>query len=80
MENFQAFFSVDIRDWILSCFIPLLISFVFAAGGIKVTICGCTQYANLMGTSIGYTIATAISMKWVSCSSPCINVLSFLVQ
>ncbi|KAF3781566.1 Amino acid permease 6 [Nymphaea thermarum] len=34
-------------------------------GGIKVIICGCTQYANLIGTSIGYTIATAISMKAV---------------
>ncbi|XP_058190505.1 amino acid permease 6-like [Rhododendron vialii] len=31
-------------------------------GGIKIQLCGLAQYTNLIGTSIGYTITTAISM------------------
>ncbi|KAK4373324.1 hypothetical protein RND71_008708 [Anisodus tanguticus] len=39
-------------------------------GGVKVTLCGIAQYANLVGVTIGYTITTSISMvavkKWIS--------------
>jgi hypothetical protein len=34
-------------------------------GGVKVAFCGVIQYANLVGVAIGYTIASAISMKAV---------------
>uniref|UniRef100_A0A804UL05 Amino acid transporter transmembrane domain-containing protein n=1 Tax=Zea mays TaxID=4577 RepID=A0A804UL05_MAIZE len=34
-------------------------------GGVKVVFCGVIQYANLVGVAIGYTIASAISMKAV---------------
>lgn len=42
-----------------------LFFFVFA-GGFKVKICGWVQYLNLFGVAIGYTIASSISMMWVS--------------
>lgn len=31
-------------------------------GGRQVTVCGCVQYLNLIGTTIGYTITASISM------------------
>ncbi|KAH7834793.1 hypothetical protein Vadar_019778 [Vaccinium darrowii] len=34
-------------------------------GGIKIQLCGIAQYTTLVGTSIGYTITTAISMAAV---------------
>ncbi|GFZ16860.1 amino acid permease 6 [Actinidia rufa] len=38
-------------------------------GGIKIQLCGLAQYTNLFGTSIGYTITTAISMAAIKRSN-----------
>lgn len=35
---------------------------VVFAGGVSVALCGLVQYGNLIGTSIGYTITSSISM------------------
>ncbi|XP_059289492.1 amino acid permease 6-like [Lycium ferocissimum] len=38
-------------------------------GGVKVTLCGLAQYANLVGVTIGYTITASISMVAVQRSN-----------
>ncbi|KAJ6409436.1 hypothetical protein OIU84_009022 [Salix udensis] len=38
-------------------------------GGIKYTLCGISQYTNLVGTSIGYTITASISMAAIQRSN-----------
>ncbi|CAN4122455.1 unnamed protein product [Withania somnifera] len=38
-------------------------------GGVKVTLCGIAQYANLVGVTIGYTITASISMVAVKRSN-----------
>ncbi|CAO2815597.1 unnamed protein product [Amaranthus hypochondriacus] len=38
-------------------------------GGRKVTMCGCIQYMNLVGTAVGYTIAASVSMMAIKRSN-----------
>lgn len=58
-------FQLVYWHWVISpvarCWFPC----ICCVGRKQQIVCACVQYSNLIGTSIGYTIATATSAKYV---------------